>query len=251
MTTRLLPPRSGAQLSSSSACGYYSRTARLGDPGKLLASAVAGLHIPPMRYPPRASRPHLAALTAIALAGLALGGQLGCGASATPSARDQGSAEAPETAEKAEAPLPPVAAPSGHLARGEVDAALKQGPPWLLQRVRIEEVIRKGKFIGWRVLDMPPEWSGADIRTGDVVTRVNGVTLERPDDLWSAWTTLAVASDLRVHYERDGETREMLMPISGAPVSSTQSALERPPERSTSPAATGGRPHKTIVIGGN
>lgn len=203
-----------------------------------------------MRTPRLLAPASVSAATAIALLGLALGG-LGCGSAPTPQPEAPSSDGQSEAAAEAEAPMPAPAAPSGHLARGEVDAVLKQGPPWLLQRVRIEEVIRKGKFIGWRVLDMPPEWSGADIQTGDVVTRVNGVTLERPDDLWSAWTTLAVASDLRVHYERDGETREMLMPITGAPVSETKSALEQPPSRSPSAASSSSRPHKTIVIGGN
>src|SRR5690242_14213138 len=57
----------------------------------------------------------------------------------------------------------PPAAP-GHLARADVERVLRQGPPWLLRRVVPEEVIRGGKFIGWRILSMPDDW-GIDLKS--------------------------------------------------------------------------------------
>src|SRR6185436_3417923 len=65
------------------------------------------------------------------------------------------------------APVRPASLPAGHLFRGDVDAALSKGPPWVLRRVPIEEVMRDGKFFGWRVVAMPPEWSDIDLKAGD------------------------------------------------------------------------------------
>src|SRR5262245_5761331 len=135
--------------------------------------------------------------TSLALVLLALGG---CGGAEPPPAA------APQAAAKPAKP-PPASLPAGHIARADVDAVLAEGPPWVLRRVPIEEVIREGKFYGWRVVAMPPEWSGIDLKPGDVVTRVNGMTLEKPDDLFTAWTSLVIASDLKVAYERDGADR--------------------------------------------
>src|SRR5262245_50880945 len=111
-------------------------------------------------------------------------------------------------------PAPPApkraSLPPGHLTRGDVDAVLAKGPPWILRRVAVEEVLRDGKFVGWRLVAMPAEWKGIDLKPGDVVTQVNGQTLEKPDDLYSAWSTLVVASDLKIAYEREGAPREVV-----------------------------------------
>jgi hypothetical protein len=112
--------------------------------------------------------------------------------------------------------VPPApAAPAGHLARGEVDRVLTQGPPWLLRRVMREEVIRPdGKFAGWRLTGIPEEWT-VDLRPGDVVTRVNGLPLETPDQAWEAWKSVAKNAELKITLLRDGGTRELVLPIDG------------------------------------
>jgi hypothetical protein len=106
---------------------------------------------------------------------------------------------------------------AGELDRRQLDLALLEGPAWLLERVPITEVMDKGKFVGWRVEHLPEEWAGVDLRSGDVVTAVNGMPLETPDDLWAAWTTLSVASELKIAYSRDDEPRELSVPIHGQP----------------------------------
>lgn len=140
---------------------------------------------------------------------------------------------------KPAAPKTP-SAPAGHLNRAEVDDALSKGPPWLLRRVAVEEVLREGKFVGWRVVAVPPEWSGIDLKAGDVVTRVNGMPIERPDELYTAWSSLVVASDLKVAYERGGAPRELVFHIDGAPAkeSPVPAADAPPPPRKRAAKAT-------------
>lgn len=136
----------------------------------------------------------------------------------------------------------------GHLARADVERVLRQGPPWLLRRVVPEEVIRGGKFIGWRILSMPDDWS-VDLKSGDVVTRVNGLALERPDDLWAVWVQLQSAPQLKISYERDGQPRDLVLPIDGpsagaADLKGDAQAPEPPPSKPPS------RWQTTVIEGG-
>jgi hypothetical protein len=121
--------------------------------------------------------------------------------------------------------------PPGHLARAEVDRVLTtQGPPWILQRVISEEVLRKdGKFAGWRLVGLPEEWKDLDLRPGDVVTRVNDLPLETPDEAWEAWKSVAKAPQLKISLMRDGAARQLILPIDGPPSADTAKTLGRDP----------------------
>lgn len=166
---------------------------------------------------------------------------VGCGAAPPPPVDDGSAAQATSPP-----PAKPPPAPAGSLSRQEVDAVLEQGPPWLLQRVEIEEVIDKGQFVGWRLVDLPPSFGS--LQRGDVVKRVNGNTIERPDELWKTWTAIAKASEIRIAFERDGKDQELAIPISGETSPETVEKLDRQPPP---PAAkANGGVSSTIVIQG-
>jgi hypothetical protein len=143
-------------------------------------------------------------------------------------------ADPPEPAQKTtELPAPPT---GGYLDRGQLEVVLREGPPWLLERVPIEEVMEGDKFVGWRVQDLPREWT-VDLQPGDVILTVNAMPIETPNDFWTAWTSLSVASELKVAYLREGEPREMSIPIYGQPSPALAKDLQergpdsgRPPE---------------------
>jgi len=162
-----------------------------------------------------------------------LASALGCADHAARSPVKAPSAPAAKAAAVAEKPAPPV--PKGHVARREVNHALTAlGPAWLLRRVLREESFDKaGAFAGWRITGLPDEWSDVDLRPGDVVSRVNGLPLETPDDAWEAWKSVAKAREIRVHLERDGAPRDLVIPIDGEPSSEVVTALEQnaPPPR--------------------
>ncbi|WP_437649225.1 serine protease [Sorangium sp. So ce362] len=161
------------------------------------------------------------------------GGQQAAAPAAAPAPRATGAA-----------PAKP-AAPAGQLARADVDRVLLQGPPWILRRVPVEEVVRAGAFIGWKILALPADWSTVELKPGDVVTQVNGKALERPDDLFAAYRALASASELKIAYEREGTARELVVPIFGPPSPETVKTFESdsPPRRPTT-----SRPRGTTVI---
>ncbi len=138
------------------------------------------------------------------------------------------------------------AAAPGHLARGDVERVLRQGPPWLLRRVVPEEVIRGGKFVGWRLLSLPEDWK-VDLKNGDIVTKVNGLSIERPDDLWSAWMQMQSAVELRVSIERDGKPHDLVMPIDGT--STAGASLEKELELQPPPARRPSKWSTTVIEG--
>jgi hypothetical protein len=141
------------------------------------------------------------------------------------------------------------ATPPGHLARAEVDHVLvTQGPGVIIRRILYEEVVNGGKFIGWRMVGLPEEWRDIDLRPGDIVTRVNGLPIERPEQAWEAWKSLATSPDLRITLTRDGGARTLVLPIDGAPVPDTLTALGREPGPSRPAAEEGrGQPARTVI----
>lgn len=149
------------------------------------------------------------------------------------------------------APAKPAAEPAeperNVVHRQQLDGVLRQGPGWLFEVVEIEEVLDDGKFVGWRVRDMPAEWP-SDLRIGDVVTSVNTMPVQTPDQLWAAWTTLTVASELKVTYLRDGERGELSVRIYGEPDPSVGERLDKPP--SEEERAGRRQQRRTIVIRG-
>ncbi len=137
-------------------------------------------------------------------------------------------------------PPPPVEEakiPDGSLDRATLEVVLRQGPPWLLERVPVEEVMEGTKFVGWRVQELPLDWRDMAIQPGDVVVAVNAMPLETPNDFWAAWTSLSVASELKIAYLREGEARELSIPIYGSPSPELASDLQKRPEKA--PPASG------------
>jgi len=84
-----------------------------------------------------------------------------------------------------------------------------------LARVQVEPALTNGRFRGWRVVKLSddPMWRGVDLAPGDVVTQVNGLPIEHPEQALSAFQSLAVAKELRVSLERNGARREIVYPI--------------------------------------
>jgi type II secretory pathway component PulC len=91
--------------------------------------------------------------------------------------------------------------------------------------VEIEAAFEAGRFVGWRLADLPgqrPRW--LDLRRGDVVTAINGLGVERPDDALRIWETLQVASEVHIEYRRQGEARSLRIPVHDEGSPDTQSA---------------------------
>ncbi len=131
-----------------------------------------------------------------------------------------GSSPPPAASKAAPSAAVPAAAPpsSAHtVARSAIRAAVAQGLGAFLQHVDLDDqpVRLGGKFRGFRIAGLHGAefWAGVDLKPGDVITRVNGFPIERPEQAQTAFESLQVASELRVSYDRDGEPREIVYAI--------------------------------------
>lgn len=92
--------------------------------------------------------------------------------------------------------------------RSALDDALERGPSWFIRQVRVQPVLLGESFYGFRlraIFPDYPEFAEDAIRAGDIVQRVNGMPIERPDQFMTAWESLAEASHLSVRVVRDGK----------------------------------------------
>ncbi|MBL8606695.1 MAG: serine protease [Myxococcales bacterium] len=97
------------------------------------------------------------------------------------------------------------------LKRSTVRATIQQGLGMFLQKVSVEDrpVFLGGKFHGYRIAALKGDLASTELKAGDVVTRVNGLPIERPEQALEAFRSLEISSELRIDYERDGEPRAL------------------------------------------
>jgi type II secretory pathway component PulC len=100
----------------------------------------------------------------------------------------------------------------GVIQRAELDQFLAESPGAFLQHVDSEPKFAGGHFSGWKLTAFfpgDPRFAGVDLRAGDVVKRVNGNTVERPEQLMQVWQELKTSIELVVDLERDGRPRTL------------------------------------------
>jgi type II secretory pathway component PulC len=100
------------------------------------------------------------------------------------------------------------------LRRSQVKQTIAKGLGYFLQEVSVEDypVMNAGKFRGFKIKAITGDW-GVDLRPGDVITRVNGMPIEHPEDADAALRSLEKAKALRVDFDREGKTRTLELPI--------------------------------------
>jgi S1-C subfamily serine protease len=107
----------------------------------------------------------------------------------------------------------------GTLARADVERVVDGGLGRFLSHVQLEPSLSAGKFTGWSIVALqPPElWNGIDLKPGDVVTRVNGMAIEREMEAYDAFQAVRGAEKLEVSYLRQREPRTLSYAIIGRP----------------------------------
>lgn len=127
----------------------------------------------------------------------------------------------------------------GTLQRADVERIVDAGFGRFLTHVDVEPSVSAGKFKGWSIVALqPPElWSGIDLQPGDVVTRVNGMPIERELEAYDAFQSVRAANKLEVSYLRQNQPRTLTYVIVGKPSPALPKAPPAPP---SSPAKPGG-----------
>ncbi|MBX3225137.1 MAG: serine protease [Labilithrix sp.] len=135
-----------------------------------------------------------------------------CGES-TPAPKSASSAASPATPSgEAARPSPPE--PVTALKRAAIKDTIAQGLGVFLQNVSVEDwpVMHDGKFYGFKIRTINADW-GIDLKPGDVVTRINGIVPEHPEEADAALRALEKATALKVDFERDGKAKTLELPI--------------------------------------
>ncbi|MEZ4226893.1 MAG: PDZ domain-containing protein [Polyangiaceae bacterium] len=147
------------------------------------------------------------------------------------------------------APMTPASRvePTAHVPRArdrlwrqDVVTTVDRGLGQFLQHVEVEPSLQSGRFVGFRITALQPAeyWTGVDLGIGDVVTRVNGHSIERDSDAYAAFQSLKTASELRVTFLRGGQERELVIPIVGdSPSPSAPSPATVAPSPAAAPSS--------------
>lgn len=115
------------------------------------------------------------------------------------------------------APAPKPVRKAGTVSRRDVQAAVADGPGAFLSHVELEDqpAFKDGRFYGFRIAKLVPPafWTGIDLQPGDVIAKINGLPLEKPDHAIAIMKGLEKAKEIRVQIERSGALRELVIPI--------------------------------------
>jgi type II secretory pathway component PulC len=114
----------------------------------------------------------------------------------------------------------PVAEPSPEqksaphvISRSQLLPVLAGGPGAFLQKVDVAPRFADGRFQGWRLAKLDERLAGGDLRPGDVIVRVNGRSVEKPDQLMEVWQSLKAAPVLELELLRNGAPMTLRWPI--------------------------------------
>ncbi|QDG49756.1 hypothetical protein FIV42_03090 [Persicimonas caeni] len=99
------------------------------------------------------------------------------------------------------------------VSRAELDRFIDKGPPFALTMVKVSPSRADGKFQGFEITAMKRSAAEAvapQLVPGDIVTHINGVRMEKPDDYLNAWKLLGEVSKVRIDFIRDGEAKHAI-----------------------------------------
>jgi S1-C subfamily serine protease len=105
----------------------------------------------------------------------------------------------------------------GVVNRAALVRLLNAGMPRWLQGVEGDRVLAKHRFQGWVIKSLhsaDPCYREIDLRPGDVVQKVNGKSIEKPDQAFEVFESARTAPAIVVDYLRDGKSRQLSLAIS-------------------------------------
>jgi hypothetical protein len=108
----------------------------------------------------------------------------------------------------------------GVLKRSAVIRLLDAGLPRWLQGVEGDRALANHRFQGWLVKSLhadDPCYKEVDLRPGDVVQKLNGKSIEKPEQAFDVAESLRTAPALTVDYLRDGKPQRLSIQIASEP----------------------------------
>lgn len=127
-------------------------------------------------------------------------------------APEQTSAQAEQPAANRQPENQTIKVEAGAIPREGLRRVLQRGIARFLQQVPAEPFLARGRFVGWRITAL---YAGDDrfadswIKPGDTVVRVNGLSIERPENFKTVWDSLYTARELVVLLLREGRVYQV------------------------------------------
>ena len=130
------------------------------------------------------------------------------------------------------------------LNRAEVANVVDAGLGRFLQDAEFEPAYVDGRYVGYRVVRIVniERYRGVGIEPGDVITKINGASIEHEGDAFEVFRSLKTAARLEVDYLRVGQPMRISLPIVGDLPEKPESIPEVPPGN-----AGAGQPEKLTV----
>ena len=186
----------------------FARATHLGAMGALLVAVTGGCADQP---PPRPvnSGESVAHATAAEPLGAGAGPNGSQELAPVPSGPAPGESRIP-------APRPPLPCEARRgvdgLRRAAVLRTLDGGLGHWLRNVDIDPKLEHGRFRGWIIRTLPEGdacYADLDLQAGDVVTRINGRPVERPEEASDIWDGLRTSTALVIDFVRAGRPRTL------------------------------------------
>jgi S1-C subfamily serine protease len=126
----------------------------------------------------------------------------------------------PPVPEKVEEPALPqpctMFVKTGVLRRAALVRLIEAGLPRWMQGVEGDRTLANHRFQGWLIKSLYPGdpcYHEIDLRPGDVVQKVNGKSIEKPDQAFDVVESLRTAPAIVVEFLRDGKPQRITLAI--------------------------------------
>jgi S1-C subfamily serine protease len=123
---------------------------------------------------------------------------------------------APTVASVPASPTCAMFAKPGTVKRSALVRVIDAGLPRWLQGVEGDRTLANHRFQGWLVKSLHPSdpcYREIELRPGDVVQKINGRSIERPEQAFDVAESLRTAPAVVVDYLRDGKAQRMTIAI--------------------------------------
>jgi S1-C subfamily serine protease len=155
----------------------------------------------------------------------------GCGAPPRTETPPSSPPQPSSTAQPSSSALPVVAAPGGApvpapvtgsstVTRSALRDLLAQGAPVLLAKVEVQAAFDRGAFKGFRITRLKGtanDWRVVDLQPGDVVLRIQGKSVERPEAFNALLRELGDANVIEMECERAGQPHRLTWKVIDGP----------------------------------
>ncbi|MBD1558631.1 type II secretion system protein GspC [Vibrio sp. S9_S30] len=95
----------------------------------------------------------------------------------------------------------------------QVRREISQNPQQIMQYIRLSQVRREDKIIGYRVGPGSQRelFDAVGLKDGDIATQLNGADLSDPSAMGKVWQTISDMTELNLTVERDGQRHEIFI----------------------------------------